>query len=457
MIMAVGMILFVSIAVASAPSRLTVELATPRTVYLVGEPVVLDITLRNDTARPVEASRTVLDREILVRVAGGGHAFRPTGPPPPHAKVERRWEILKPDESWTYRVLVPPNFIYRGRAGEAPSLPHLPRPGPYLFMATFPVIQRDYGELIPSSCSVTVEIQAPSGDDVKVFESINDEKVRAYLASDRIGDEAIVSEVARTLERHPKTAYRDSLVRPLEKTWKVFKDRDPEDPNREVVRRALGKPDDRLFPDDPRLEKEIVLNIQAKTPVRDIFDLLGKQAGVSLSGSPYFTRGAMKWGGSGPEWTRTLRFSMRLLLRMFGPEQDLKKSAWVRRGDGYYLYCEVLNAGPETRRQYNELLGPVEALFPDDKRLDVEVVADFPEPTPIDRVLAAYAEQTGIPLSASPFLNRCRQSGAKMTLNLRAEMAYLARTFRVSWERQGDGYYLNAGKDADEERVPPRP
>ena len=93
-------------------------------------------------------------------------------------------------------------------------------------------------------------------------------------------------------------------------------------------------------------------------------------------------------------------------------------------------------------------------LFPGDKRLDARVVADCPEPTPIDRVIAGYATQSGVKLSASPFPSRCVQAGGRQTFVLREGMAYLARTFRATWEARGDGYHLTAGAEAD--AAPPR-
>ena len=99
----------------------------------------------------------------------------------------------------------------------------------------------------------------------------------------------------------------------------------------------------------------------------------------------------------------------------------------------------------------------VDILFPADKRLTAQVVADCPEPTPIDRVLAAYARQSGVELSASPFLSRCVQAGGRQDFDLREEMAYLARTFRAKWERRGEGYYLDAGREADAAPDHPRP
>ena len=129
---------------------------------------------------------------------------------------------------------------------------------------------------------------------------------------------------------------------------------------------------------------------------------------------------------------------------------------WARRGDGYYLYYETF-ADPENRRLIREALGPVPVLFPDDPRLDVEVVADCETATPIDRVLESYSGQSGVPLGASPFLHRCLQAGGKQTFNLREEMAFLARTFQAQWEPRGDGYYLDAGAEADAEVVPAAP
>ena len=84
------------------------------------------------------------------------------------------------------------------------------------------------------------------------------------------------------------------------------------------------------------------------------------------------------------------------------------------------------------------------------------VAADSSEPTPnrSGARLLLQAERCRY-WRLPPFFHRCTQSGGKLNLKLRSEMAFLARTFRAKTGATGDGYFLAAAKEADDDTLPP--
>lgn len=432
-----------------AADPVAVELSTPRRQYLPGEPVLLDVAIRNTTPHPISAARTPdVYNYIRVFVGRKDQADRLINQAAERAKVGLTRTVLKPDEPWTYQLRVLNDFRF-APDGQIDRDLAFPGPGTYTAKIEYPLIgaipeagtisvpNKSYG-----SNSIQVQIQTPQGEDIEVFEAIKDWNTRYFLQNSRPlaregNSREAVRKVARLLKEYPRSGYRDALRRALLEYYrKSLINNDPEDPVREEVRSVLGEPDNRLFPHDERLGQELVLNSPSGTRFRNILASLQDRTGVPLAASPYYRRDEAREGFlPGRTWT------LRKLMRFTGPLQD--GAAWVRRGEGYYLYCETFNDSPRVRKILRDQLGPLPVLFPDDKRLDAEVAIDFPKPTPITRVLADYAEQSGVPLDASPFFQHCvQQSNEAMTHKLREEMAYLARTFRAKWVRRGEGYFL---------------
>ena len=77
------------------------------------------------------------------------------------------------------------------------------------------------------------------------------------------------------------------------------------------------------------------------------------------------------------------------------------------------------------------------------------VVADAGERASIDQILSRYAVQSGVLLKASAMFTGCYQAGGRQIFRLRDEMTFLGRTFRATWEKRDDGYFLNAEKSQE--------
>ena len=428
-------LLLASALVAEQPA-LTVTLSTPRAAYLIGEPIQLNVTARNDTQGDIETMPPAW-QELRFEIAPDGRDFSKLELSNLRAKYGHSRKIFKSGELRAYLIRLLTQAPPGGEDGPGPLA--ISVPGGYKIRVIYPqYLGLDSRQI--TTDPVHFDIRAPKGDDRQVFAAIEGVATRAFLASGRVEGGAIPTAlmVAKLLKAHPDTGYRESLRWPLLELYHRAKANfEPED--REMVRLLLGEPDDRFFPDDARLDRMVVMDYPKPTHVSIVFESLRQQAGVTLESSPYGMLEQSK--------ISCLRSNMTLregLLSCGGPPLW----AWARRGDAYYSYCETLGSA-EGRKDTAEQLGPVPVLFPGDKRLDARVVADCPEPTPIDRVIAGYATQSGVKLSASPFPSRCVQAGGRQTFVLREEMAFLARTFRATWEARGDGYHLAAGAEAD--------
>ncbi len=443
------------------------ELSSPHEEYLLGESVPLELEIRNTIGREIEGCRTS-DRFIGLIVTRKGEKREVID-------IREGWigavggtsGKLAPAKCWTYHL----RAFQQCRSEVVDGAPicdslAFPEPGDYTIQVRFPLSAAVVGDegIINrrniASNTIHVSVVSPTGDDERVFEAISDPQTREFIRTRLFPAQgmSMAVKLARLIEDHPKSGYRNCL----KDTLIDFAHRYPLHPGTseaEVVRLAAGLPDLRFFPDDPRLEANISLNLPDGLPVRLVLEFIKKQSELSLSASPHFMQNQVQRKMF--KWERSIRETMLALsddLRFSGMVRDptLSVKLWVRRGEGYFLYTETLNESPAARKGFIDQIGPLPAPFPKDRRLAVKVVADFPELTSIDKVLASYSKQTGITLEASPFLHRCRQSGDRMTLDLGEEMGYLARTFAAEWKPRGDGYYLDAGAEADRDELPPK-
>jgi hypothetical protein len=94
---------------------------------------------------------------------------------------------------------------------------------------------------------------------------------------------------------------------------------------------------------------------------------------------------------------------------------------------------------PELRRESK--------LFLDDRRLDIRVTYDFPEPIPVEEVVQQISKQTGVPLRVAPGMGIHRmRGGSKPTRTLR-EFMDARHGHGAAWVRDGDGYKLVPAED----------
>ena len=435
------------------PPLVSVTVSTPQTTYLLGEPIPIDLVVRNILTLAIHGLHTP-DLYVLVRVGHAGQATHPIDQAGEMYKVAMHPATLKPGETWTYllRAIQDYNTTPRGQA--VPNLA-FPAPGAYAIEVGFPLFSaapEGQKASLPArtynSNRIQVQVLAPQRDDAAVQQVIQGEDFRYFLWTDQLrnGDTSTVPRALRLLVDYPGTGYRAALQRSLRGYYRrTLQTRSPDDPEREAVRAAAGEPDDRLFGEDRRLDAVVSLDYPEPTPVGVVFAEVQGRTGVLLEASPFY-------GTTFSRASIRQKMTVRDMMARIG---STGIAAWSRRGDGYYLYEETLDSTLEKRTFIGELLGPPPPAFPEDKRLDVRVAATTKQPTPIDQVVSSYAKQSGVPLTAAPFFSRCQQSGVSPGLVLREEMGFLARTFRAEWRRRGDGYYLDAGAEADRADPPP--
>ena len=370
----------------------------------------------------------------------------------PRGKREIRPASLEAGESWHGRRILLQSYP-KGRVGRFNPTLALPEADTYHIKINISVISPDDHASIPvgpySSNPLEIRVIEPKGENLTVFEAMSDVSSRTFLELGWHEPQGLETafRLSKILSEHPKNDYRDAIRRPLRALYRhQIRGGGWDDPDRQMIRIVLGEPDDRIGPDDLRLDRGYAFDFPEPTPMRSVLDALQKRTGVTLDASPYFLRDRGKLRVS-----RARRGHCASRCSCFTTGG---RASWAPRGDGYYLYAEMYG-GEKFRESYREALGPAKSPFPDDHRLEVKVIADFPEPTTIDIALADYTKQTGVPLGASAFLHRCQQSGERMTLDLGEEMGYLARTFRAEWKRRDDGYYLDAGAEADRVELPP--
>ncbi len=428
---------------------ISLDLSISHERHMLGEPLILNLRVSNVSGKEFKAEKTPI-AYINKYIEKSGSSIESLDRNEMPAFLMPTLRVLGPDESWTYPL---------------PVILDVREPGEHEIWVEYPLINaRPSGDkkVIPSrrykSRPIKVLIQAPEGDDNEVLRAIREPETHDFLATgyETRKDKATILRVARLLKEHPETGYHASLRLALQ----AYSDRthpDPHSPEGDAIRQALGFKDRRLFPDDHRLDRKVTLKFPDIAPMRQAVEAVQLQSGIPLSLSPdslTSPRDTM----SSSAWNPSVRNAM-----LFFSERSQRKGlesdpaqVWVRRGDGYYLYHETLDETLESRKDLVSRHTPLPALFPEDDRLDNEVISYFPKRTNIDRVFSSYTKQSGITLGGSPFVARCQKNGQKMSLKLREEMAFLALTFGATWERRGDGYILSAGADADR-NVPPPP
>ncbi|MEJ7636680.1 MAG: hypothetical protein WKF75_01520 [Singulisphaera sp.] len=121
---------------------------------------------------------------------------------------------------------------------------------------------------------------------------------------------------------------------------------------------------------------------------------------------------------------------------------------FTRRGGEYYL-------SPDDREGLREVLGtPKSKLFPDDRRLDVNV-RGAPSSIRLANLFDFYFGKSQVPFTFSPELGGHTWDPTHFAVVLRDEMEQMSRSFHASWAKRGDGYHLSpdaptSGKKAEE-------
>jgi len=124
----------------------------------------------------------------------------------------------------------------------------------------------------------------------------------------------------------------------------------------------------------------------------------------------------------------------------------------LRRGLTKYYESPTFYDNLEAREQIRQVLGiETNVLFPEDRRLDREFELTLTEKTSIPDLVRKVSDVSGVPLDASPDLNRRSKTGTFGPMPLRTFVQRLHSPIIAQyWERRGDGYFLRLGPFAED-------
>jgi len=316
-----------------------VEVVTPKTAYVLGEPVIVDLVVTNKSDRIVRMRDVLADPSVAlphieVYVSSDG-ASRMWWPTDCVAEYVGELKLIHPGTSRCYRLRVLYDY-------KTPTHLAFPRPGRYLVKVSFPLALIAANGRVRTrelrSNAVEVEVRAPEGRD-QVFWAEIQQGAFLRLLQFGMGPKDPALKVAKWLLSLPETSYHDDLRWSLAKYYykqRWYHHRLAED-EMELLREALslkGRPE---FPcatrqglADARLEYNYVGGYRTNVGMYELRQLLArfsKETGVLL-------RSELPLGESGdlrgtPEPVR-LRTFMQWMV-------DPGRTAWFRDGDGYVL------------------------------------------------------------------------------------------------------------------------
>jgi len=302
---------------------ISVVIRSPRAEYLVGEPVPVEMSWRNETRSPISfALQPFGDRASLSRllIARDGQA--------PHAAdieegcaEEGGLLDLMPGAALDYTESLLWSRSNRGLFFD--------RPGRYSIRIVSPLQLQGKpkaGDI--ESNVVRILVRDPEGEDAEVWRL-----VRAHpLALDYVQhprdqmpgyDKAMVRLVVDVLAEHPRSRY-SAIYEPAVRNF--FEREQPVIPpgDRKTFRELLKVPTSPVFPDDARLEATVV--VETEEDLARFLQSLGRQSGVPL-------RASLSLGKEG--WFRArntvvLRSEMESLA-------EAREAEWRKSKDGYLL------------------------------------------------------------------------------------------------------------------------
>lgn len=167
--------------------KVSVTLTSPHHEYLLGEPVILEVTVRNEMTEAIKAFEIFVEDvepEIKVYFSEDGKAFQEykIGIYPIH-RIIRRVKTLKPGEAWKYKLRV----LYTCKN---PSGLVFEQPGTYFLKVIYPLWWAESNRLrgilkFPSNV-VQVQVLQPTGIDEQVWEQIKSNEFLHFIQSGRV-------------------------------------------------------------------------------------------------------------------------------------------------------------------------------------------------------------------------------------------------------------------------------
>ncbi len=227
-----------------------VSLASPREQYLLGEPVLLDISIRNSSAGPFKAF-LIPDDYIQVFVGPEGTSRGLINPSGADNKLALTPATLEPKETWSHHLRVIHNVRSDSQGRMIYELA-LPKPGNYAINISLPLMLADPGGVETKDTNryyksnvIRIRVKMPVGDDAKIYEAIKDGDSGHFLRTGRplTGsglDHATALKMARLLRKYPRTGYRYAMRHALLE-FARFSQGGLKQEDQELIDRVLGE------------------------------------------------------------------------------------------------------------------------------------------------------------------------------------------------------------------------
>jgi hypothetical protein len=343
-----GLLLSATLALGESPSpRLDVRLYPDKATLVLGEPLLLTVTVTNKEDVPIEAERTLLQEDgmepdIQVFISQGTAPYKEyTMGIFPAACVERMTEILEPGVERQYRLRV----LYTSKS---PSALALPQPGTWRIKARYRLVWRDSPGSRPGegrttrneydSDAIEVTVAEPAGTDEILWRHVRKPAFLFFLQAGGILREpaedhpTVTVEAMDLLQEFPDSSYDAAIRWALKQYYERRRERltyleSQKDRELSRIRSALGI--DELppgpFPEDARLDVIVTYEFPEETPLLLVLEQLSWQARVPLSADPEFAE----------QRYRSLKTTKSL--REFMDARDDWGRKWEPHGNGYRL------------------------------------------------------------------------------------------------------------------------
>ncbi|MBW3600962.1 MAG: hypothetical protein KY475_27315 [Planctomycetes bacterium] len=309
---------------AGPPTDVRVQIASPKEVYQLGEPVRLNVTVTTTQRTPIRFIE-VFNHEIEVYLSDNGERFRRwRSGLYPVLDVERKTETLTGGQPSDYNVRV----LYDA---QRESRLAFEKPGRYWLRAEFPLAENEppYHKSNVDSNTIRIRIQEPQGEDAEVWRRIREDESFLVLLQTGSSHKDTVLEAAALLKSRPDTAYDSAIRRALKQYDHGYTvgAKKLDEHEAELLRSVLGieLPAPQPFPEDKRLDQIITYRFPKQTPLEEVFREISRQSGVPLKVDPSFREATMA----------SLRVAVPL--RRFMRSRAAYKAEWVRQGDAYLL------------------------------------------------------------------------------------------------------------------------
>ncbi len=297
-------------------------LSTPRQEYLLGEPVLFELRLRNIGKEPIKVVQLTVtpdQYEAPLWISRNDEPFREFTPNVEIDKVLKRRVIpLGTGESleYSYRVVgAPKNSLERA----------FPVATEYQVYADFPLYLAGAPRSVQIASNVVkVHVKDPIGEDAKVWEELNHAAFLSLLQVEHpYGKPDVPMKMAKILRSYPTSGYAPALRHALSKVY--FHHRlDLPEADQELLAISLGINRVEALSDD-RLQARRMGVFDKDTPFAEVLKAFSA-LGVPLDAAPELLNKKV----SLPDAYGSIRLAMRWL-------SDELEASWERRGKGYLL------------------------------------------------------------------------------------------------------------------------